>query len=194
MIALYIILILLQLGVIVFFVRRGRKQKQDASKTKPAASNPASGYEGLRNTALNISPAQLNLKIPDSETLVYGVVMDCNVGNAVVTLSAYITGAVSMYFSTGGGKTGGMYPEIAESAVDFVTTAQGYIGRAIKVATTELPSNGCVRFYLLTNSGIYVAQEQLAYFENSSSAWQSLFEKGNDIIGQMHNSGNGNIV
>ena len=193
MTALYIILILLQLGVIVFFVRRGRKLKQGGSESKQV--NDISSYEGLRDTALQISPEQLNLKIPGNETLVYGVVMDCNVGNAIVTLSAYITGAVSMYFSTGGGKKGGgMYPQIAEAAVDFVTTAQDYIDRTINVTSTELPANGCVRFYLLTNKGIYVAQEQMAYFENSTSAWLPLFEKGNDIIGQMHNCGNGNIV
>jgi len=193
MTVLYIILILLQVGVIIYFVRRGRMQRKN--EYKDAAVPDSTTYEGLRNIALKVTPAQLKLKIPDTETLVYGVIMDCNVGDAIVTLSAYITGAVSIYFSNGGMKTGGgMNPSVAEAAVDLVTMAQDYIDRAIRVSATELPSQGCVRFYLLTNNGVYVAQEQLAYFENSTSAWLPLFEKANEVIGQAHNSRNGNLV
>jgi len=190
MTAVYIIVILLQIGVIIYFVRRGRKQ--NANQASILADTDTSAYDGLRRLALLVTPAQLKLTIPDSETLVYGVVMDCNVGDAIVTLSAYITGAVSMYFSSGGGKTGGgMTPEIAEVAVDFVTTAQDYLGRAIQVTATEPPLAGCVRFYLLTNHGIFVAQEQLIFLENNSSPWLPLFEKGNEVVNLMHKNGNG---
>ena len=186
----YIILILVQVGVIIYFVRRGRRQKSLQAST--ATSADVSTYEGLRNLALLITPSQLKLTIPATETFVYGVVMDCNVGDAVVTLSAYITGAVSMCFSSGGGKTGGgMTPEVAETAVDFVTTAQDYLGRAIHVTTTEVPPTGCARFYLLTNHGVFVAQEQLVFLENNSSPWLPLFEKGNEVVNLMHGSGNG---
>jgi len=164
-------------------------------RASATGSADISTYDGLRNLALLITPSQLKLTIPGSETLVYGVVMDCNVGDAVVTLSAYITGAVSMYFSSGGGKTGGgMTPEVAETAVDFVTTAQDYLGRAIHVTTTEVPPAGCVRFYLLTNHGVFVAQEQVVFLENNSSPWLPLFEKGNEVVNLMHNSGNGAIA
>ena len=193
MTVLYIIVILLQIGVIIYFVRRGKRLRQAALVN--AAAPDTDSYDGLRSLALHITPAQLKLTIPENETFVYGVIMDCNIGEGIVTLSAYITGAVSIYFSNGGVKTGGgMTPEIAESAADFVTSAQDYINRAIQVANTELPAKGCVRFYLLTNHGIYVAQEQLAQFENGSSSWLPLFEMGNEVISRIHASSNGHLV
>ena len=190
MTVLYVLMILLQAGVIIYFVRKGRMQRVKAAEIKVAPDS--STYEGLRNIAMHVTPDQLKLRIPDSETLVYGLIMDCNMGEGSITLSAYITGAVSMYFSTGGGKTGGgMNPEVAETAVDFVTAAQAFVNMAIKVAATDLPAKGCVRFYMLTNHGIYVAQELMTQFENGTSIWLPLFEKGNEVIGLMHNSGNG---
>ena len=190
MTVLYIVAILLQVGVIIYFVRRGRKQKEEKKESVSVPDDNT--FEGLRNLALHVTPAQLKLAIPDNETLVYGVIMDCNIGEAIITLSAYINGAVSIYFSSGGVKTGGgMDPQVAEVAADFVITAQDYIGRAIQVNTTELPLKSCVRFFFLTNHGLFVAQEQLAYFENGSSTWLPLFEKGNEVINLLHSSGNG---
>ena len=188
--AIYIILIVLQIGVIIYFVRRGRRLRRELAAE--AAEPVLTEYESLRSTALQVTPVQLKLAIPATSTLVYGVVMDCNMGDAIVTLSAYITGAVSMYFSTGGGKgAGGMDPAVAELAVEVVTAAQHYIHSTVKAADHELPLAGCVRFYLLTNKGTYLAQEQLTFFEDSSSAWLPLFEKSNELISLMHSEGNG---
>ena len=199
MTVLYIVLIVFQIGVIIYFVRRGSIQRRNelahGTGTNSSSATDSTTYDGLRSIALQVTPAQLGFVIPENETFVYGVIMDYNIGDGIVTVSAYITGAISIYFSNGGVKTGGgMTPEVAELAVDFVAAAQGYIDRTIRVTDTELPSNGCVRFYLLTNHGIYVAQEQLAYFENGSSAWLPLFEKGNEVIAQTHNGSHGNLI
>jgi hypothetical protein len=182
MTAIYILLILIQAGVIVYFVRRGRKLKADASKK--AGSDDT--HKDMRDTALNITPAQLKLSIPESETLVYGVVMDWNMGNTLVTLVSYITGAANMYLSTGGGIVGGgKNPTVGEAASEFVTMAQEYIYRASPASVFDLPPDGCVRFYLLTNHQKLAAQEQLAYFDNGTSPWLPLFEKANEVITEM---------
>jgi hypothetical protein len=189
---LYALMILLQAGVIIYFVRRNRmlKRQVGAKETMPDTDS----YQGLRNLAINVTSAQLKLTIPGDETLVYGVVMDCDLGDVIVTLTAYITGAANVYFSTGGGKTGGgKSPAVGEAAVELVTTAQGYVTRAIRVSTTEECDKGCVRFYLLTNKGIYAAQEQLLHIQDGTSAWIRLFEKGNEMVNLMRNSGNGSI-
>ena len=189
---LYALLIMLQAGVIVYFVRRNRMlKKQVGTKDTPPEDD---SYQGLRNLAINVTPAQLKLTIPGDETLVYGVVMDCDLGAAIVTLTAYITGAANIYINTGGGKTGGgKNPAVGEAAVELVTAAQTYIGRAIRVTTAEQCDKGCVRFYLLTNKGIYAAQEQLLHIEDGTSAWLVLFAKGNELVNLMHNSGNGSL-
>ena len=189
---LYIILILLQIGVIVYFVRRGRMLRKKAAEQ--SLSSDATSYEGLRNLALRITPAQLTILIPETQTVVYGVVMDVNLGDGIVTLTAYITGAANIYFSKGDSKIGGgKIPEVAEATVDFISLAQGYVGRSIQVTTFELPANGCVRFYLLSNHGMYAAQEQLSHIQDGTSPWIKLFECGNEVMALMHNIGNGSL-
>ena len=183
----YLILILLQAGVIIYFIRRDRKP-QVASPPVPDNNT----YEGIRRFAINVTPDQLKLAIPPAETFVYGVIMDWNMGETIVTLAAYITGAANMYFSTGGGITGGgKNPEVGEVAVEFVIAAQAFINRAVSTTVTELPTPGIIKFYLLTNKHIYAAQEQAAYFDDNSSPWLSLFEKGNQVIIEMRKEGDG---
>ena len=182
--AVYIVVILLQVGVIIFFIRRGRKQK--AAKAAAQAVPADNSHESMRETALRVTPAQLKIAIPDSETLVYGVVMDWNMGDTLVTLVSYITGAANMYLSTGGGISGGgKTPSVGEAASEFVTMAQNYVNKAIPVTTFETPPSGCVRFYLLTNHSKLAAQEQMIFFDNGTSTWLPLFEKANEVITEM---------
>ncbi len=181
----YILVILLQLGVIVYFVRRGRSQT--APKSAAAVGDT---YPNQRNLALSITPYQLKLAIPDDKTLVYGVVMDWNMGDTTMTLVAYITGAASMFLSTGGGVTnGGADPAVGEAAVEFVVATQDFLDRGIPTTTTDIPAEGCVRFYLLTNKGLFAIQEHVKHFDDNTSVLLSLFQKGNEVVTEMRTSG-----
>jgi hypothetical protein len=182
----YILLILLQAAIIVFFIRRNKKQAARKQAAIPGV------YKTFREQAIHVTPLQLKLNIPNTESLVYGVVMDWDIGETLVTLAAYITGAASMYFSTGEGKAGGgKNPVVGEAAVDFVTTAQQFLDKAVPVTTIEAPGKGMIRFYFLTNHRVYMAQEPLAMYETSEAQLFELFQKGNNVVSQMHNSGNG---
>ncbi len=178
------IAIVVQLGIIVYFVRRNRiHRKELAAKTTTETGDT---YESLRNLAIHITGGQLKLSIPDSTTLVYGVLLDWNLNESVMTLAAYITGAASLYLSTGEGiNGGGKDPRVGEAAVAFVVAAQDYIARAMPVVTTDLPPSGCIRFYLLTNKGLYAAQEQMVHFEDTTSPWLPLFELGSEVMSQI---------
>jgi len=187
----YILAILVQLGIIIYFVRRGKIKSRVPSEKNDATCT----YEGLRNLAVSVTPEQLKLTIPGSTTLVYGVIMDWNLNESVMTLAAYITGAASMYLSTGEGISGGgKDPEVGEAAVAFVVAAQEFIGRAMPVDATDLPPKGCIRFYLLTNKGRYAAQEQMIHFEDNTSPWLGLFELGSEVIGKIRKIGNGQFT
>jgi hypothetical protein len=184
----YIILILLQAAVIVYFIRQGRKKTVNAH-VAPAADT----YEGLRNLAVNVTPEQLKLTIPDDRLFVFGVIMDWNMGEAIVSLAAYVTGAANMYFNTGEGITGGgKNPIVGEAAVAFVVAAQDYVERGISVSTADLPTRGCVRFHLLTNHGIYAMQEQIKHIQDGTSPYIPLFESGNKVMTEMQAGGVGN--
>ncbi len=186
---LYIGIIILQVGVIYYFFNRSKKQaKLKADRLAAEADNT---YEGLRSLALSVTPDRLKIAIPNSETLVYGVVMDWDMGDAVVTLASFITGACSMYYSMGGGIIGGgKKPGVAEATVTFVTAAQEYLDKTIPVTTTELPAKHAVRFYLLTNQRMYMAEEQMGNFDNVSSPWFPLFELANMVIAGLREDEN----
>jgi preprotein translocase subunit YajC len=177
---LYIVLIILQLAVVAFFILRSRKQKT-VKKTEPDV------YATFRTQAASVTPAQLKLGIPNSEIMVYGVVMDWDIADKMVTIAAYITGAASMYFSNGEGKSGGgKSPAVGEAAVEFVTAAQHYLDKATPVTAIEPPSKGMIRFYFLTNHRTYMIQEETARYMDNSAQLAELFHKGNEVVTQMH--------
>jgi hypothetical protein len=186
MTAFYIFLILLQAGVIVYFVRRGKKLSAE-----PAVP---SKFDALRNTALTVTPYQLKLAIPNAETLVYGVVMDWDLGDAMVTLSAYITGAANMYYTSGDSKTGaGKHPNVGEAAVELVTTAQKFLNKALPADISESPAKGFISFYFLTNHRVFMAREAITNFETNASEWLPLFQKATEVMNEMKASGNGHV-
>lgn len=182
----YIVAIVLQAGVIVYFVMQARKNK--AAKAK---SPVADKYLDLRNLAISITHQQLKLEIPSTHILVYGIVMDWDMGEDIVTLCAYINGAANMYFRSGDAIIGGGKNKlVGEAAVDFVIMARDLIDRAIPTNTTDLPSPGCVRFHFLTNQKIYAAQENINFITNGTSPWIKLFESGNLVMTAMRDMRN----
>ena len=187
----YIVAILVQVGIMIYFFRRGRTRAKEAMAAKNTASGHVDTYSSLRNTSLHVTPAQLKLNLVANDSLVYGVIMDWNIGEVLVTLAAYITGAANVYLSSGETITGGgINPEVGEMASALVVDAQSYIGRAVKVSTTDLPEKECVRFYFLTAKGIFAAQDQLPHFADGTTPLLPLFEKGNMVIECMRGSQN----
>jgi hypothetical protein len=185
----YIIAILLQAGILAYFISRIVKS---VTNKKKASNLPvfATEYERTRHTALHITQQQLGLDIPQSVTKVYGVVMDWDMNGVVLTLSAYITGAANVALSNGASVMGGgKNPAVAEQASEFVQVAQNYLLRAVPVSDTILPAIGTVKFYLLTNRGIYSAQELLSAIDDQSSPWVGLFFRGNMVVNEIKNGG-----
>jgi len=143
-------------------------------------------FEGLRNMAFSTTPEQIGLTLSTENTVVYGIIMDWEVSGATATTVAYQTGDASLYLSSGGGVIGGgQHQSVNSAAKQFVSLAQTFIVKATKTATTPLPSNDEIKFYLLTNEGIFVGQEQMKNFQNHSSDWLKLFEAGNKVLTEL---------
>jgi hypothetical protein len=158
---------------------------QDSARTK-AHNLQENPYEGLRNMALNVKPGDLQLLPPAENTIVYGVVMDWGIDDATATVVAYQTGDASMYVSSGGGVIGGgKHQNVNDAAKSFVTLSQTFLDKASKTDITTLPLTDEVKFYLLTNKGHFVIEEQMTKFENSTSPWLPLFEEGNKLITEL---------
>nr|WP_321453195.1 hypothetical protein [uncultured Carboxylicivirga sp.] len=107
-------------------------------------------------------------------------------GGATATTVSYQTGDASLYLSSGGGVIGGgQHLNVNKAAKQFVSLAQTFIDKTTKTETTDLPAIDEVKFYLLTNKGIFVGQEQMKNFENNSSDLMKLFEEGNNVLSQL---------
>lgn len=141
-------------------------------------------YPKLRNQSLSITADQLKLKF-DDKPIVYGAIMDWDIGDAVITVVAFQTGDASLYISTGQVFIGGYaHDNIKKAGVAFVRETQNFLSKAKPTETTSLPDKECVRFYFLTNKGKFFYQETVAKIESKNSEWTRLFNLGNNVINE----------
>lgn len=191
----YIIIgIILAGGLVLYLTSCGNKSTAnenqttaDQDTTKPKVhQTKENAFEGLRNMAFSATPEQLGLSLPADKTIVYGVIMDWEMGGATATTVSYQTGDASLYLSSGGGVIGGgQHQNVNSAAKQFVGLAQTFLDKTTKTETTPLPTTDQVKFYLLTNNGVYVGQETMKNFENNSSKWLQLFEESNKVLSEL---------
>ncbi|MBP5984332.1 MAG: hypothetical protein KA734_11435 [Fluviicola sp.] len=179
----YIILGILIVGGLVYYLTtRNNKGDNQQSKVDPK-NNP---YNDLRNMALGATAEQLQLKLSDDKTEIYGVVMDWDVGEGTATLVSFTTGDASLYLSSGGGFIGGGGHDNVLNAINcFINKSGSYLDRASKIETTILPDKNGLTFYFLTNKGKFKATEQMQNIESGKSQWLDLFEEANKLITEI---------
>ena len=158
--------------------------KQDSTMTKNKKivvdSNP---YLTYRNLAFSVKPSDLQLNLQSDQTLVYGVIMDWDIGKTIVTVVAYNTGDASVYLKSGQMYIGGYaHKSIKDAAIDFVNSAQSFLKNSEIASDNSFPDKGCVKFYFKTNNGTFVHQESDQAFNDVDNTWTKLFSKGNQII------------
>lgn len=152
--------------------------------------SPASGYEvaevyqGLRDGALGTDPVKLGLK-PAGANRVWGVLMETGSEDAVTTLAAIADGAVSLYFSTGGGIIGiGEHAEPRKAGLALVAAAPEFLKLALPAKTFPLPERGRTRFYFMTYDGILTADALEKDLAGGRSPLSPLFFKAHEVITQ----------
>ncbi len=191
----YIISGIILAGGLVFYLTSCRNKStadgkqsvsdQDTTKSK-VHQTKENAFEGLRNMAFSATPEQLGLSLPKDKTVVYGVIMDWEMDGAIATTVSYQTGDASLYLSSGGGVIGGgQHQNVNSAAKQFVSLAQTFLDKTVETSTTPLPLTDKVKFYLLTNKGVYAGQESMKNFENNSSTWLKLFEEGNNVLTEL---------
>lgn len=183
-----IVVLIIVIGVFVTWkFAFGKTKPINASITEEHTTklqdNP---YDGLREMALNVTAEQLQLELPDDKITVFGIVMDWEIGDGIVTLVAYQTGDVSMYLSSGGAIIGGgQHDSVRKVALPYVANGYRFIEYSTQTDGTQLPKKDEVQFYLLTNKGRYFGKETMANIENESSDWLSLFVVANKLITEL---------
>jgi hypothetical protein len=140
-------------------------------------------YPELRNKSLTVTADELNLRLDSNKTIIYGAVMDWDIGQAIATVVSFRTGDASLYISAGQIYIGGYAHEnIRIAGLAFVNESQNYLSKAQAIENTSLPDKGCVRFYFLTNKGKFTFQETVENITNKNSDWTKLFDLGNNVI------------
>ena len=146
----------------------------------PADKNP---YEEFRNKAFKVTPVDLELDLPLSDTTVYGVIIDWPIQTNVATIVVFSTGDASVYLKSGQIFIGGFaYPSIQSLAKEMISGAQKLLSETGKADSYALPDSSLVKFSFLTNNGIYVHHETEESIDRNQSQWTTLFYKGNQII------------
>jgi hypothetical protein len=192
----YFFISIVIVGILAFYlVRRKSNQhsKHESIKSPGKLEFRDNPFLDLRNQALNVTPELLQLQVPYEETIVFGVIMDWDMGNGIATLVSFQTGDASMYLSSGGGSIGGIsHLNVVNESKLFVSKAQNFLGQTNRIDSTPLPNKHCIRFYFLTNKGKFYVEEHLQNIENGTSLWLPLFEQGNNVISELRKIEEGN--
>jgi hypothetical protein len=143
----------------------------------------AGQFSALREQAFSASAKTIGIALSSSSEP-WGVVMEMGFPEALVTLVSLKDGTASLYFSNGGGVIGaGQHKSVSVAAKNLVMVSKGYLSRLSKTQVHPLPEIGKVRFYLLSESGIF-ASEQVDKKELADGAHplSGLFYLGNEVI------------
>lgn len=187
---LYIIIGAISLGICFYYFSscgsKTNKENNSQADTTKTIQTRENSFEGLRNMAFTPTPDQLGLSLPTDKDIVYGVIMDWEMGGSIATVVSYLSGDASLYLSSGGGVIGGgQHQNVNLEAKKFVQMAQNYLSKASKTEETTLPKSDAVKFYFLTNKGKYVCQENISNFEKNTSELLPLFEEGNKVLSEL---------
>lgn len=184
----------LVLGIITLIIV-GKRLKALTKRFQPKKSNthigesldpiPAvdSPFFELRGLALEQTEESLGLTGDESELRIYGIIMDWNLGEGIVTLTSFKTKEASYYLSTGGGVIGGGGHESVQIAIiNYLDLGKEYLPLTAKIEDTPVPENNEVYFYFLTNKGIHLGKTVMTTIEDESSPWLLLFIEANKVL------------
>ncbi len=143
---------------------------------------PENPYSGLRTQAMNVTYEQLGLKLKNDSDI-YGIIMDWNMGDVIVTVVAFRTGDASVYLSSGQCFIGGhAHESVARTAQRFIAKGSSYLPETVHATSTAPANKNKIGFYILTKSGRYYIEDTSDKIENNQSPLTALFSAANDVI------------
>jgi len=144
-------------------------------------------YLGLREQAISIKSEQLQLILSEDQEIAFGVIAELGIGNGSATIVSFMTGDASMYTSSGGGIIGGAvsHENVKSSAINLVNVAQRFFPKMPKSYNLNIPKDGYIKFYILTNKATYSFEGKESEITDPNSNWAELFNAANDVISQL---------
>jgi hypothetical protein len=102
--------------------------------------------------------------------MVWGLVMDWTLDDAVATVVSLADGTTSLYLSSGGGSIGaGEHPAAAAASISALRVAERMVDDVPEATESPLPDRGRTSLTLLTFPGLRRFEDDNAAFENGTS-------------------------
>ena len=126
-------------------------------KTAPVRSRDEriAAIAEMRERMLSLTLVDLGLTGLPEGRQVLGMLMETGVEDAAYSLVSTADGAVSLYFSNGGGTIGaGEHETVRTAAAEFLDFGEHFLVHAAPASGTPLPEDGQVIFYFVTPRGV----------------------------------------
>jgi hypothetical protein len=173
-----VVAILVTVAATAVALLRSRATAEEESRTP--AHDPAQVTAELRARLLRGTASQFSI---EPVAGVWGVLMETGYPDAAATLVALGDGTASLYFSSGGGVIGGgPHPSINAAARRLVEIAGRHVSELSPATEFPLPSNGDVRFYVLTTKGVLQGGAREETLGEGSHSLSEVFFAGHDVI------------
>jgi hypothetical protein len=156
------------------------------SKGLRSAGDSKQIYLTLRNQLLTLNPRDVDITPTAEHPHAWACLMEFILSKSVVTLAAIIDGTASLYFSTGGGILGsGNHPTVGSAAKTMVSEAEAALAYTQQAQDYPLPTEGLIRFYILTHAGIFTAESPETSLSIRKHQLSGLFTAGENLITQI---------
>ena len=140
----------------------------------------------LRERALAITAADLNLAPIEARPHVWAALMELGYRDAVASLAVFADGTSSLYISTGGGVIGaGEHKTVREAADRFLSVVETHVSEFERADDTPLPKPGRVRFYVRTFQTTLTAEADESALKVPAHKLCPVFVAGHAVITQM---------
>lgn len=179
-----IAVVLIGFGYSVKYGKKDKKKIAEYQKTEKQTEQNI--YAEMRKMAFSVTAKELGLQIPNNSKKIYGIISDFNLGEGTVTVVTFITGDASIYLSTGGGFIGsGQHESVKKVSKEFVDNGHLYSYKGEKSNNLDLPKNGNINFYFLSNLGQTKITESISKIENRESEFHKLFVDLNKVMTEI---------
>lgn len=165
---------------------RGGLPRAVAERPAKPQEPPEVVFEKLRKRALETSADSLGQAgaVPENEP--YGLLMEIGMPDSVLTLACFADGDAGLYYRSGGGMKGGIaHDNVRRVAKEFVALAPKALPKMVPATTHPLPGPGKVRFYALTQKGVFTREMDREALGESPDEFSALFHSGQEVVTQM---------
>ena len=176
------VLFVIVLGYSVRKPVSAQEKKPDAE----AKAQMSQAMKGLRDRLLTSSAEQVGLSSEDAKAKVWGAMVEVAFAEGVATVVSLRDGTASLYTSTGGGILGGY--SARNEARGFVEEAEKHLASMKTTKSFPYPKVGTVKFYVLTQEGVYSADVDEEALVSGKHPLAPLFLAGNRVMTGLRNA------